>query len=85
MKNKISFINAADGRNVQLQMQMSMFDKTVDIRLADSDRVIARIERPRWLSTKFVMTVTPNVDTSLVVAICICLYERIKAGATGTS
>jgi len=79
MKNKISFINAGDERDVQLTMKMGTFDKTVDIRLADSDTVIASIERPRFMSAKFVMTISPNVDTSLVVAMCICLHERIEA------
>jgi hypothetical protein len=83
MKSKVTFVNAADGRNIELQMKTGMISKSVEIRLADSDTIIASIEISKFLSTKFIILVTPNVDVSLVVAMCICLYERIKADSSG--
>jgi hypothetical protein len=82
--NKITFVNAADGRNVELQMKKGTVNKTVEIRFADCNTVVAKIERSYWPS-KFVITVTPNVDVSLVVAICICHYKRVAAAAAGSA
>jgi hypothetical protein len=77
MKSNFNFINAADGKNFKLEVEMGIQDQIVDIRLADSDMVIASIERSGWSLTNFAITIAPHVDIALVVAMCICLHQRM--------
>ncbi|MCJ1282818.1 hypothetical protein MMC26_002144 [Xylographa opegraphella] len=80
-KASISFINASDAQEIQLKMKGDWFDMTTEIKWGDA--VVARIDREMrtgWQilggpQTYFV-TVAPNVDMALMVALCICLDER---------
>jgi len=81
-KASIKFVNSSDQQQVQLKMKGDWLDRTTEIKLGNT--VVARIDREMrtgWQilggpQTYFV-TVAPNVDLALMVALCICLDERL--------
>jgi uncharacterized protein YxjI len=81
MKDKVhATFNTASGTPVKLEMKGR---STLDIVDTASGALAARIERKRWNAREMLgnqqtyhLTVAPGVDTSLIVAMCICLDEK---------
>jgi len=90
MKNStINFLNAADGKQTMLKMKGDFSDRMTEIKLGDSDTVVARIDRQMFSGWSMVggpqtyfATIAPNVDMALVVAMCLCVDERRKNQAS---
>ncbi len=64
-------------------MNGNFFDSKADIICANTGVPVARIERERWNARQllggkqtYFVTVAPNVDMSIIAAMCICLDER---------
>ena len=75
-------MNAADGKHINLKLKGDWLDMTTDITTADTGIVVARIDRQinsGWDILgrgSYFLTIAPNVDIALMVAICICVDER---------
>ncbi|KAK4508363.1 hypothetical protein PRZ48_002101 [Zasmidium cellare] len=80
-KSSVEFKNQADGAPIELRLKGDWFDRKASIKLGD--RPVAQITRKlingRELffdKQTYFVTVVPNVDLSLIAAICVCLDER---------
>ncbi|KAF7193977.1 Protein LURP-one-related 10 [Pseudocercospora fuligena] len=80
-KSTVEFVNNSDRTTVELQVKGDWFDRTANISLGD--RVVAQISRSFFNAREvlddkqtYFVTVAPNVDLSLIAAICVCLDER---------
>ncbi|KAK3700139.1 hypothetical protein LTR37_016142 [Vermiconidia calcicola] len=80
-KSVITFKNAADGKDVELELNGDWLDKSANITL--NGKPVAAISRKFFNASQFFgdkqtyfMTVAPNVDLSLMAAICVALDER---------
>lgn len=85
-KSTITFLNAADGKQTTLKMKGDFLDRMTEIRLGDSDTIVARIDRHMfsgWATfggpQTYFVTIAPNMDMVLVVAMCLCMDERRRA------
>lgn len=80
-KSSVHFLNAADGREVELQINGDWFDRSADITCAG--QTVAHIGRSFFnvreifadKQTYFVK-VAPGVDLTLIAALCVCLDEK---------
>ncbi|KAF2207234.1 hypothetical protein CERZMDRAFT_51442 [Cercospora zeae-maydis SCOH1-5] len=83
-KSTVTFVNAADARPMELQVKGDWLDRSAKITLAsDRDRVVAQMSRSFLNAREIVgnkqtyyVTVAPNVDLSLIAAICVAIDER---------
>ncbi|KAK0282888.1 hypothetical protein LTR35_006680 [Friedmanniomyces endolithicus] len=80
-RSTVTFKNASDGTDVELEVKGDWMDKSADITFAG--REVAKISRSffnvRQLmgdSQSYQVTVAPNVDLSLIAAICVSLDEQ---------
>lgn len=80
-KSTVKFVNAADRAPIELQVKGDWFDRSATIKLGE--RVVARIMRSfanarEIFASKqtYFVTVAPNVDLSLIAAICVAIDER---------
>ena len=69
-------------------MKGNFFNVSAEIK--DGERVVARIDRKlfnigQMFGSKqtYCVTIAPNVDMALVVAMCICLDERVNERSGG--
>ncbi|TFL02371.1 tubby C-terminal-like domain-containing protein [Pterulicium gracile] len=77
-----TFVNAADGRNLELCLVGDFFNMEAIITLGEGGPAIATISRD-YLNTRemfsgqqtYFLTVAPGVDVSLLSALCVCLDE----------
>ncbi|KAF2720326.1 DUF567-domain-containing protein, partial [Polychaeton citri CBS 116435] len=80
-KSTVEFQNASDSSTVELSVKGDWIDRSAKITLGD--RPVAEIAR-KFLNVReifggqqtYYVTVAPNVDLSLIAAICVCLDER---------
>ncbi|KAM0721872.1 hypothetical protein Q7P37_002797 [Cladosporium fusiforme] len=77
----VHFKNAADGQEVQLDLKGDWFDRSATITLGG--RPVADVKRKFFNARElfgdkqtYFVTVAPNVDLTLIAAICVCLDER---------
>lgn len=80
-KSTVKFVNAADRAPIELQVKGDWFDRSATIKLGE--RVVAQIMRSfanarEIFASKqtYFVTVAPNVDLSLIAAICVAIDER---------
>ncbi|CAE6472489.1 unnamed protein product [Rhizoctonia solani] len=80
-KLDVTFKNAADGREVRLDLRGSLFDRNAEITV--NDQPVARISRQFMNSGQLIfdqqtyyLTVAPGVDAAMMVALCVCMDEK---------
>lgn len=85
-KSTVTFTNAADGKETTLKMKGNFLDRMMEIKLGDSDTVVARIDRQMFSGWSmfggpqtYFVTIAPNMDMALVVAMCLCMDERRRS------
>ncbi|KAK1756773.1 tubby C-terminal-like domain-containing protein [Echria macrotheca] len=82
-KATATFTNASNGATESLKMKGNWFDSAADIVDERTGFVVGRIDR-KLLSGRdllfgqqtYALTVAPNVDLALMVAMCICMDEK---------
>ncbi len=82
-KARATFTNATTGQPESLMMKGNWFDSAADIVDEKTGMVVAQINR-KLLSGRdilfgqqtYALTVAPNVDLALMVAMCICMDEK---------
>lgn len=83
-KSTVKFVNASDRRPMELLVKGDWLDRSAKISLASApDRVVAQMSRS-FLNAReiignkqtYFVTVAPNVDLSLIAAICVAIDER---------
>jgi len=85
-----TFTNASTGQPESLKMKGNWFDSAADIVNEKTGTVVGRIDR-KLLSGRdllfgqqtYALTVAPNVDLALMVAMCICMDEKNNEGKGG--
>jgi uncharacterized protein YxjI len=67
-------------------MKGNFLDRMMEIKLGDSDTVVARIDRQMFSGWSmfggpqtYFVTIAPNMDMALVVAMCLCMDERRRS------
>ncbi|KAK0652506.1 tubby C-terminal-like domain-containing protein [Cercophora newfieldiana] len=89
-KATATFTNASNHAQESLQMKGNWFDSAADIVDLKTGFVVGRIDR-KLLSGRdllfgqqtYALTVAPNVDLALMVAMCICMDEKNNEGKGG--
>jgi uncharacterized protein YxjI len=76
----VHFTNAADGRNVELEVKGDWFDRSAEITCGG--QVVACIGRSFFNLNQifadkqtYQVKVAPGVDLTMIAAICVCLDE----------
>ncbi|KAM0701312.1 hypothetical protein Q7P35_011673 [Cladosporium inversicolor] len=80
-KSSVHFKNAADGQAVELDLKGDWFDRSAKITLngqpvAEVSRKFFNVREMFGDKQTYFVTVAPNVDLTLIAAICVCLDER---------
>ncbi|KAI5370086.1 Putative tubby-like protein [Septoria linicola] len=80
-KSTVSFVNAGDKAPIELQVKGDWFDRCASIKLGE--RTVASVSRSFANAREvfggkqtYFVTVAPNMDLSLIAAICVGLDER---------
>jgi len=80
-KSVVTFKNAADGKPVELEVHGDWFDRSAEVTL--EGKPVAKVSRKFFNAREFFgdkqtyfVAVAPNVDLSLIAAICISLDEK---------
>lgn len=89
-KAKATFTNVSNHAQESLMMKGNWFDSAADIVDEKTNFVVGRIDR-KLLSGRdllfgqqtYALTVAPNVDLALMVAMCICMDEKNNEGKGG--
>ena len=88
-KYTISFVNTSNGTSMELVMKGNLWDTKADIKHEDGT-VVAVINRQMKSmrailggAQDYCVTIAPNADMALVVAVCICLDEVDRGGTSG--
>jgi uncharacterized protein YxjI len=79
-KSTVEFKNAADGRHVELEVKGDWFDRSAEITcggqaVAHIGRSFFNVHQIFADKQTYFVKVAPNVDLTLVAAICVCLDE----------
>jgi uncharacterized protein YxjI len=80
-KSLVVFKNAADGRNVELEVKGDWFDRSASITcggqpVAHISRSFFNVREIFADKQTYFVKVAPNVDLTMVAAICISLDEK---------
>nr|OQO26957.1 hypothetical protein B0A51_05956 [Rachicladosporium sp. CCFEE 5018] len=80
-KSQVVFKNAADGAAIELDVKGDWFDRKASITLggrpvAEIQRSFANVRQIFGDKQTYFVTVAPNVDLTLIAALCICLDEK---------
>ncbi|KAF1985500.1 DUF567-domain-containing protein [Aulographum hederae CBS 113979] len=80
-KSSCHFINASDGREMELDIKGDWFDRSANITcqgqpVATLSREFFNMREMFVDKQTYYVTVAPGVDLTLVAAVCICLDER---------
>ncbi|KAG8685503.1 hypothetical protein FRC09_014702 [Ceratobasidium sp. 395] len=82
-KLDVTFTNAADGRQVVFELKGSFFDRNAEITMGGQP--VARITRQFMNAGEllfdqqtYFLTVAPGVDAAMMVALCVCMDEKVN-------
>jgi len=80
-KSTVVFTNAADGRHVELEVKGDWFDRSASITMGGTP--VAHIGRSFFNMREifadkqtYFVHVAPNVDLTMIAAVCVCLDEK---------
>ncbi|KAG9118376.1 hypothetical protein FRC07_007131 [Ceratobasidium sp. 392] len=82
-KLDVAFKNAADGREVVFELKGSFFDRNAEITMGGQP--VARITRQFMNAGEllfdqqtYFLTIAPGVDAAMMVALCVCMDEKVN-------
>lgn len=80
-KSTVHFINAADGRPVELEVKGDWFDRSATITcggqpVAAIGRSFFNVRELFANKQTYFVKVAPGVDLTMIAAVCVCLDER---------
>ncbi|KAI1411794.1 DUF567-domain-containing protein [Hypoxylon sp. FL1857] len=84
----IGHFTSASGQQEELIMEGDFTDTSADIKDEASGQAVASIYRDRWNAREFLggqqtynVTIAPNVDMAIIVAMCICMDMKNNEGS----